>query len=320
MTPARERFALDVLEGLSVRRKALPARCLYDDEGSALFSRIMDLPEYYPTRCEVEILRRRAPELARELAGEEFSVVELGAGDGRKTQVLLEAFCAAGLRPTYVPVDVSRAALEASARAARERFHLRCEGLLCDYFEAFHWLRRAKGGRRLVLFLGSSVGNLTQSETLALLRALWAALSPEDRVLIGFDLKKDIAVLERAYDDAQGVTRRFNLNLLERINRELGGRFEPERFRHHSAYNAAAGAMESFLVSREEQTVRVEALERSFTFHAFEAVHVETSRKYLVEETQSLARRGGFRSVAQWLDARGYFLDALWAPKTSATA
>lgn len=310
---SRERFGLDVLTGLSAARKSIPTKYFYDDEGSALFQRITALDEYYPYRCEREILSKNGGEIARAMGGGPFSLVELGAGDGRKTRLLLEAFQGEGLAFEYVPIDISAAAVGEAASFAREQFAtIPTRGLVSEYFDAFKWLNRREHGRKLVLFLGGSLGNFGPEDSRVFLRTLWSALDAGDHVLIGFDLKKDIDVLLRAYNDSEGVTKRFNLNVLSRINRELGGRFELSRFAHYGPYNVQTGAMESYLVSLAEQTVEVSELKKTFTFKPFEPIFLEYSYKYLPEDTLQLALETGFRSVATYFDSKGWFLDALW--------
>jgi L-histidine N-alpha-methyltransferase len=310
---SRERFALDVLTGLSAERKTIPTKYFYDDEGSALFRRIMELEEYYPFRCEHEILSRNGEAIGKMmLGGGPFSLVELGAGDGRKTRLLLEAFERLGLAFRYVPIDISQAAVEQATTAVLENFSVPCRGLVSEYFDAFKWLNRREDGRKLVLFLGGNLGNFTPDDARVFLRTLWNSLSAGDHVLIGFDLKKDLDVMLRAYNDREGVTRRFNLNVLARINRELGGRFELSQFAHYGPFNVQTGAMESYLVSLRAQTVEVAELRKTFTFRPFEPIFLEYSYKFLPEDTLSLAMETGFRSLATYFDSKSWFLDALW--------
>lgn len=310
---AREAFALDVLMGLSSDPKSLPSRYFYDDVGSALFSRIMDLPEYYPTACEAAILRTHGAEIARHVGGAPLRLVELGAGDGRKTGMLLRSFMDAGLELDYVPIDISEAAMKTlTQNLSRTAPSLRVEGLVTEYFDGLRWLARESGTRLLVMFLGSNIGNFNGPGQRVFLRTLWNALENDDMVLTGFDLKKDIDVLLSAYNDAQGVTSKFNLNMLARINRELDGDFALERFRHFGTYNVFTGAMESYLISLEAHDVHVNALNRTFAFRAWEPVHLEYSFKFLLSDVSALAAETGFEPVAEFQDDAGYFTDALW--------
>lgn len=308
-------LAYDVLVGLSERPKRLPSKYFYDDEGSRCFQRIMALPEYYPTHCETEILSRHGGDLARLLAGPgPLNVIDLGAGDGTKTMILLEHLSRAGADFTYVPIDISEGAMRELVARTHERLpRVRVEGLVCEYTDGARYLGQEQERKRsLVLFLGSNIGNFNALQARAFLRRLWSALHDGDHVLIGFDLKKDIEVLLAAYNDSKGVTAAFNLNLLKRINRELGANFDLASFRHFGTYNVFSGAMESYLVSLEPQIVRVGALERSFAFDAWEPVHTEYSYKYLRSDVEALARDTGFAGVARFEDSRGWFADALW--------
>lgn len=310
---ARDTFALDVLMGLSSHPKSLPSRYFYDDAGSRLFTRITELPEYYPTACETAILREHGEEIARHAGGAPLRLVELGAGDGRKSGLLLDIFHRAGLEFSYVPIDISVGAMKSLTRAlARTAPTIQVEGLVAEYFDGLRWLARESGTRMLVLFLGSNIGNFNAPGQRVFLRTLWNALSNDDLVLIGFDLKKDIDTLIAAYNDRAGVTAAFNLNMLTRINRELGGQFDIDRFRHFGTYNVFSGAMESYLLSLESQEVHIGAVNRSFSFGAWEPVHVEYSFKFLPSEVRRLAAETGFEPVAEFHDGLQYFTDALW--------
>lgn len=312
--PMRD-FAYDVLVGLSEKPKRLGSKYFYDDEGSRLFQKIMSLPEYYPTECEAEILTARAVEIVSPLAsGGPFNLVDLGAGDGEKTRILIEALRAKGADFTYVPIDISEAAMESLVGALKEEMpDVLVEGLVCEYAEGVHYLGQQPAGRRnLVLFLGSNIGNFNRVQANAFLRRLWSSLRTDDYVLVGFDLKKDIEALLGAYNDRKGVTRAFNLNLLHRINRELGADFDVEQFRHFGTYNVFSGAMESYLVSLVPQIVRVDALQLSFSFDAWEPVHTEYSYKYLRSDIERLAYDTGFSVQGRFEDERGWFVDSLW--------
>jgi dimethylhistidine N-methyltransferase len=321
--PARDRaaFARDVLVGLSAPHKSIPSKYFYDARGSELFRQIADLPEYYPTRCELEILERDKGVIARHLDDAPFNLVELGPGSGAKTLLLLEHLSRSSLDFWYVPIDISEAAMQSLTSALDGTVpHERVTGLVADYEAGLSWLNRRYRRRNLVLFLGSSIGNFTPAEARVFMTHLWSCLAHDDLLLIGFDLKKDINLLVSAYNDSQGVTREFNLNLLRRINRELGGHFELDKFRHFGTYNAAAGAMESYLVSVERQSVLIEEHGRSFSFEPWEPVHTEYSYKYLTSEIEQLARATGFRVMAHLSDARGFFLDSIWRVEKPARA
>ncbi len=311
-----ETFALDVLMGLSAQKKSLSSKYFYDDAGSALFSRLMNLPEYYLTGCEFEIFERHKGDISRMLPRKPFSLVELGAGDGRKTTVLLREFLKRGKRFEFVPIDISEAAVKGLTSAVREDFPgLRTRGIVSDYFDAFKWLNRGRPRPRVVLFLGSTIGNFSGPRARVFLRTLWNALNPGDLVLIGFDLKKDINVLRKAYNDSKGTTAKFNLNLLRRINNELGGDFDLSRFQHMSNYNVFLGAMESSLLSLKAQVVNIAHLNNKFSFKAYEPIHLEYSYKFLPEDTRALATATGYEVLASYYDSRKYFIDTVWKVK-----
>jgi dimethylhistidine N-methyltransferase len=307
-------FASEVLVGLSEMPKRLPSRYFYDDEGSRLFARIMELPEYYPTDCEREILTANRNAIAELLGDRPTNVVDLGAGDGVKTGILLEQLAQRGLDVRYVPIDISEGAMRSLVTTVRGRLPaMEIDGLVCEYGDGLRWLAREHAGHQnLVLFLGSNIGNFDRAHSRAFMRRLWNALRHGDRVLIGFDLKKDIDVLLRAYNDTSGVTARFNLNLLTRINRELGGHFELDKFRHFGTYDVFSGAMKSYLVSQERQSVYIDALRTVFDFDPWEPVHTEYSYKYLRTDVHELARDTGFEVQAEYLDDRRWFVDSVW--------
>jgi L-histidine Nalpha-methyltransferase len=312
----REAFALDVLMGLSSKQKYLPAKYFYDDAGSLLFEEIMASPEYYPTRTETAVLHANRAEMVRHLGADGvLQVAELGAGNGQKTVLLLDQLAKDGTNFEYHPIDISEHAIGAlMARLDRDLPDTRAHGLIADYFDALRWLGR-KGGRKLVMFLGSNIGNFTRPQSLAFLRTLWNTLAHGDWVLIGFDLKKDIDVMLAAYNDEGGATRKFNMNLLSRINRELGADFDLGRFQHHGTYNVFSGAMESYLVSLDHQVVHVGALGKRFAFEPYEPIHVEYSFKYLLEDVHKLASETGFVVDASFMDDKKWFVDSLWRVK-----
>jgi dimethylhistidine N-methyltransferase len=309
---ALEQFRRDVVAGLSARPRSLPSVYFYDDAGSRLFQRIMELPEYYLTRTERAILERRAPEIAAPLAGRPVTVVDLGAGDADKTRLLLAALRERTPRLAYAPVDVSSAALvEAGARVRGEWPGLEVVPVPADYAAGLRWLAgREERGALLVLLLGSNVGNLEHEAAGALFADLRRALRPGDHALVGFDLVKDAAVLRAAYDDAAGVTAAFNLNLLVRMNRELGADFDLAAFAHRAAWDRRRARMESWLVSRRAQRVHVAG--RAFALGRGERIQTEISCKYTEAQAAGFARAAGFEEAGRFLDDRGWFLDAFW--------
>jgi L-histidine N-alpha-methyltransferase len=310
---SHQEFALDVLLGLSRSPKALPSKYFYDAEGNRLFQKIMELPEYYLTECEFEIFQNHKDRIGELIGSGRFNLVELGAGDGQKTRVLIDHFLERGLDFRYIPIDICEEALKELLQELQEYSPpLHIEGLVSEYFVGLKWLSNQIHDKNVVLFLGSNIGNFSHSEARVFLYSLWNALNDEDYVLIGFDLKKDIHRLTVAYNDSQGITAAFNLNLLRRINRELGGNFDLDQFRYYSAYNVYSGAVESFLISLREQTVYVETLNQSFSFEAWEPVHTEYSHKYLVSDIVELAEETGYEIIEQSYDSKRYFVDSLW--------
>lgn len=309
----REQFALDVLVGFSAEAKYLPCKYFYDAEGSRLFEQITDLDEYYLTSCEYDILWKAGPDIAKLTSHEPFEIVELGAGDGRKTKLLISAALEHGNDISYIPVDISESAISELVDSLRATYpNLHTQGIVGEYVDSLRHLEHTSPKRKLALFLGSNIGNFDYENALGFLRTLWKHLDHDDLLLVGFDLKKDPAVLTRAYNDTQGLTRDFNLNVLERINTELGGNFDPARFVHHALYNPVRGAMESYLLSLQEQTVTIDAIHKSFQFQPWEAIHLEYSYKYLPDDITAMAQATGFECIAQWTDRRNYFVDALW--------
>ncbi len=293
----------DVVAGLSQPKKTIPCKYLYDEQGARLFELICELDEYYPTRTELSILRANIGEIAS-LAGPHATLVDLGSGSGLKTRILLENL----EQPAkYQPVDVARTQLlQCSARLAREFPELRIEPLCADYTRPFRLPRASTGGERtLIFFPGSTIGNFEPHEAVPFLRRMTNLFGPSVALLVGVDLKKSPQVLNPAYNDSKGVTARFNLNVLERLNRELQAGFELEQFQHRAFYNQVAGRIEMHLVSGRYQRVPVDGHE--FVFAAGESIVTEHSYKYSVPEFRRLAARAGLEVVRVWTDERHWF-------------
>jgi dimethylhistidine N-methyltransferase len=273
----------------------------------------MELEEYYLTRCELEIFQSRCHELDSLLSGSAFNVVELGSGDGFKTIFLLKHLVNSSYDFRYVPVDISEQAMrDLSESLVHELPELAMHGLVAEYFDALKWLNKNSKRRNFVLFLGSNLGNYTADEALKFLRSLWYSLNDGDYLLIGLDLTKDADIMQRAYLDSKGVTARFNLNLLHRINKELGGHFSVEDFEFQCNYNFLTGAIESYLVSRKDQTVIIDDLECSFEFKEWEVIHTEYSHKYSRAQISEMASQSGFDIEIQLYDSKQYFVDSVW--------
>lgn len=305
-------FADDVRRGMATDPKYLLSRYFYDAAGDLLFQKIMNLPEYYLTRCEFEIFQKHRQAIFSELSGAPFDLIELGAGDGLKTQVLMEAFLNEKADFRYLPIDISGSVLDMLRETLRERWPklpvIPVEG---EYFSALREIDRLSDRRKLVLFLGSNIGNMQEEQAADFLSQLRQRMHPGDLLLVGFDLKKDPEVILAAYHDAQGVTKAFNLNLLHRINRELGADFNLAAFRHWPVYNPLTGDMKSYLVSEKEQTVRIEALDLEVAFRKWEAVDMELSKKYDRSEIAWLTEHAGFEAKQWFFDENEYFVDVL---------
>lgn len=309
-----EEFGHLVARGLTASPKTLPTPYLYDAEGSRLFEAICALPEYDLTRAEAEILTDRAEEIASRFRGP-LTIAELGSGSAVKTRILISAFLAEGRDLRYAPVDISHTILESSARALLEEYpRLTILAVAGEYREGLRRLAREADRPRLVLWLGSNVGNFTREDAQGFLRAVKRTLGPADRLLVGIDLRKDPITVQRAYDDPQGVTARFSLNLLARINRELGGRFDLAAFRHRAVYNDPEGRIEIDLLSAVEQVVPIDRLGIEVSFSAGEPVNIEYSYKYSLEEIEDLALGSELRIERQWFDAKRRFSVTLLAP------
>jgi len=314
-TTELSQFATDVLTGLSAKPKYLSSKYFYDDEGSRLFQEIMKLPEYYLTGCETEIFETQADEILHAFTNDDggFDLIELGAGDGTKTALLIDHVLSSHADITYSPIDISQEALDALTATFRERFpDLRMDSRRGDYFQILRSLRDITSRRKVLLFLGSNIGNFDREHAVSFFRSLRDAMSKDDLLFIGFDLQKDPHVIAAAYDDNEGVTARFNLNLLTRINRELGGNFDADKFLHYANYRPNEGSARSFLISREDQTVTIDAVGESFEFKQWEPIFMEISQKYSMEMIESLARESGFEIKRSFFDRRKYYCDSLW--------
>jgi L-histidine Nalpha-methyltransferase len=300
--PERDCFQRDVCEGLARVQKTLPCKYLYDARGSALFDRICELDEYYPTRTELGILRRHADAMAAAL-GPRCLLIEYGSGSSVKTDLLRERLESPA---AYVPVDISREHLlrAAAALAARHR-RLRVLPVCADFIRPFAVPRVARAARRVAYFPGSTIGNFGPAEARKFLTQVAEQCGPGGALLIGVDLRKSRAILEPAYDDALGVTAEFNRNLLHRINRELGADFDVSAFDHRAFWNRNEGRIEMHLVSRRDQVVALAG--RRFTFARGETIHTESSYKYELEDFGALARSAGFEVDRVWTDAGRFF-------------
>lgn len=305
-------FAAAVAEGLAASPKSIPPQYFYDSLGSVLFEAICELPEYYVTRAETEILTSFSDEIARAFPPA-ARLVELGSGSARKTRILIEALLRRRDDLHYVPLDIDAGMLDKAGRALLGDFpSLRVTAVSGDFRRPSLAIPPPdRGERTVVLFLGSSIGNLDPDAAAATLRDLRTVLTPGDALFLGADLRKSRTILEPAYDDALGVTAAFNRNLLVRINHELGADFAIERFAHRAFYDESLGRIEMHLVSDSEQRVHIGALERTFAFASGESIHTENSWKYDDAALAQLARDSGFALEQRWSDPRGWFVDVL---------
>ena len=311
-------FVADVYEGLTAPAKFLPSKYLYDRRGDAIFQEIMAMEAYYPTRSEDEIFRAHKEEMLTYFGagGKKFQLIEFGAGDGTKTKVLLRYFWEQSSGLTYVPIDISAHIIHELTADLKESLPgLKVQGICDDYFRAFDQLADAEdeGSRKVVLFLGANIGNFDATESVAFLKKIAQQLAPDDRLMIGFDLKKDPQRILDAYFDAGGVTRAFKLNLLQRINRELGGNFDVNAFRYFPIYHPAEGSILSYLVSTKAQEIRIDTLDCTVRFDAWETIYMERSQKYSEQDIAQLAEKTGFRVVRNFFDSERLFTDSLWA-------
>lgn len=309
---ANQPFAQAVLEGLSQSPRTLPSRYFYDEIGDALFVEIMHMPEYYPFRAEFEIFSEHTDALINGLGIQpdaHFDLIELGAGDGTKTKALLRSLTDRAFQFSYQPIDISANALDSLEADLKESFPaLSVSTRQGDYFGVLESMR-VNPNPKVVLFLGSSLGNMPDERASRFLDRLAASLNPGDRLLLGLDLIKPAEVVLPAYNDAQGLTARFNLNLLTRINRELGGNFDLDNWEHRPEYTIEEGIAKSYLVSTEDQTVSVEVLEKSFAFAKGERIHTEISRKYNDAMLVDLTRNAPWELRDRISDAKGLFAD-----------
>ena len=308
-------IAKDTLRGLSANPKYLLSKYFYDDTGSRIFQDIMNMPEYYLTDCEMDIFSMFKNPIAEAFHDgiDTFYLVEFGAGDGLKTKVLLQHLSEKQVQFNYIPIDISQMTNNALVDDLKSEIPgLHVNARTGDYFEIMGELNRLNGTRKIVLFLGANIGNYSLDETYAFLEQLASVTHPGDKVLIGFDLKKSPEIIYKAYNDPHGHTRRFNLNHLQRINRELGADFKLENFEHHTMYSPFTGMVKSYLVSTLDQTVHIDTLVKSFRFRKWEPIFMELSQKYNTDTILKLAINTGFEIERNFTDSKGYFVDSLW--------
>lgn len=300
-------FAEDVRKGLSAQPKRFLPKYFYDELGSQLFDAICLLPEYYLTRAENEILQRYSDQIVASVEGHK-TLLEMGSGSASKTRLIIEALLRRQPELLFMPVDISATALESSSRILLQSYPaLKIEAYAADYFAGLAEVGKKPRTRTLALFLGSNISNFDSEEALRFLRALRNVLKQGDALLLGADLKKDPAILEAAYNDALGVTSAFNLNVLARINRELGGTFDLRSFQHKAFYNEEMGRIEIYIESLANQRVRIDKLDLEVEFAAGELIHTENSYKYDTAGIRQLAAATGFKLSHTWVDSQERF-------------
>lgn len=311
-----EQFLNDVISGLSAIPKKLDSKYFYNAEGDALFQKIMQSDEYYLTNCEFEIFKARGPEIAALFKSKlhEFDLLELGAGDASKSSYLLQALVDKQTPFTYMPIDISASIIDYLKVTLPEKVPgLHIHGLNGEYFPMVEKAKEISSRRKAVLFLGGNIGNMNPSEALSFCNKLHGALNKGDYVMIGFDLRKNPHAIFNAYNDSEGYTKAFNLNLLRRINDELGGDIEISNFEHYNSYDPLTGACKSYLFSLEAQEFKIAG--QRFQMDAAEVIDMEISQKYSLEEVLELANQTNFGVVETFFDSKRWFLDILWEVK-----
>lgn len=309
-------FRPDVLEGLKNSPKRLSSKYFYDKEGDRLFQEIMAMPEYYLTQCELDIFKNKTTDLARLVIpeNEPFDLIELGAGDAMKSTFLLKHLVEQGTQFTYMPIDISGNILSIlKEKLSRELPDLEVKALEGEYFEMLQKAATLSGKRKVILFLGSNIGNMNPGEAENFCHSLNRNLTSGDRVLVGFDLKKNPHTILNAYNDRKGITAAFNLNLLTRINRELDANFNLKQFQHYQTYDPISGACKSYLVSLQKQTVKIG--NDSISFEENELIDMEISQKFSEEKIEELREKSGFKRIGEIKDSKKWFVDVVWQVK-----
>lgn len=304
-----ETFLRDVVRGLSASPKYIPSQYFYDDKGSKLFQQIMQLEEYYLPEAEMEIIENQTEKIIGDLnpLNNCLDVIELGAGDGSKTLAFLKLASNSGVNVHYYPLDISPDILKSNEKLITEQLPgIQISPLAGNYFDTLSSIPKSKN-QRLVLFMGSNIGNLTDEEISNLLEKTGSVLKPSDAILIAFDLKKCPGTILKAYDDSKGITRNFNLNLLHRINHELHADFDVSRFEHYPMYNPVSGAVHSYLISQNEQTVQIDNGNHTFQLASFEPIHTEISRKFSLSQIEKLCTESGFNVSGHYTDKKQHY-------------
>lgn len=310
-------FYNDVLKGMQASPKYLPSKYFYDAEGDSLFQKIMEAPEYYLTDSDMEIFSKQSVELAKSLVNgdQNFEILELGAGDAVKSTYLLKSLTNSGKQYTYKPIDISLSMIDFLHSEMPNRIPgLSIDGLAGEYLPMLEEAYRQSSNRKLLLFLGSSIGNFELNDAKKFLHEVFTVMQPGDSILIGFDLKKDPHQILAAYNDSAGITKSFNLNLLRRINKELGAEIDIESFEHYPTYDPISGSCRSYLISKKQQLISIPGAP-DISLDEHEAIDMELSQKFSIAEIDALATELGFSPRPYFFDEKGWYCNAVWEKK-----
>lgn len=309
----KSQFYIDVVKGLTSSPKYLMSKYFYDAKGDELFEKIMNAPEYYLTNCDLEIFKQKSDEISQTFDnGNSLDILELGAGNAVKSTYLLKSFARKEIPFTYYPIDISENVIESLEAEMPQRIPgIAIHGEAGEYFEACEKIYEISKNKKLLLFLGSSIGNFEIEDAKEFLKHIYRLMNSGDRILIGFDLMKDPTQILAAYNDADNVTRDFNLNLLSRINEELGANFDVESFVHFPSYNPLTGACRSYLLSTKDAEVVIPGADK-ITFEAYEAIDMELSQKFSISQITSLAAEIGFSHEKTILDSKRWYCNVIW--------
>lgn len=309
MSKTNTQFKEDVIEGLTSYPKRLPSKYIYDEKGDKLFQDIMDMPEYYLTNCEFEILDIHKKELSEVFSQDgHFDLIELGAGDGKKTKILLKELAENAKKFSYLPIDISINSLEnLKASLEKELPDVEVQIMQGMYFKVLHHIASLRHRKKVILFLGSNIGNLLHPKAIDFLKTIRNDMEKDDMLFIGFDQKKNPQTILDAYDDPSGITEAFNKNLLTRINSTFNANFDVDAFMHWETYNPETGTAMSYLVSKIEQSVDIKDLDLQVHFNQWETIHVEISQKYDDKVVDWLAEESGLNVVQSFADSKGYY-------------
>ncbi|MDT0555884.1 L-histidine N(alpha)-methyltransferase [Patiriisocius hiemis] len=311
-------FKKEVLEGLTSFPKYLSSKYIYDKKGDKLFQDIMAMPEYYLTNCEFEILKTHKEAIANAFNDTEkgFDLIELGAGDGKKTKVLLKHLQEKNVNYTYKPIDISQNAIDNLVTAlSKEIPKIQVAGEKGEYFEVLERLKNFKDRKKVIMVLGSNIGNLLHPKAIDFLSKLKDSMNENDLLFMGFDQKKNPQTILDAYNDLTGITEAFNKNLLNRINKELGGNFNLDNFKHWEVYDPETGTAKSYLVATKEMLVTIDSLDITISFDAWETIHTEISQKYNDKVVNWLAKESGLHIEKDFTDSKGYYKNYLFKRK-----